>query len=478
DYRRALKDFAYDLSPISGKAAGLWGYFLALASKFANKKIVCVIPINLLRGRGSLRLREHFLNGQYTWRYIVKATENYGFTERAEYRDILLVVDKKKASSDDKLGVILLKKRLEKMSLDEAKAIALRILKVPKGKDHREDDFDVFWIDHKFLFRNKRHLMRLVAFSNLDNLLLANSFMDKIIKRGGEKLTRPSENWFIEGFRPVPQGLSQVVFVTRPFHEGREKAAFMTFVKEEDEYIHAQIKEMNEDLIIRKDSALPSLRTLTGVRTFDISNLYDYVLINQYPKASKIIRLSKLKEKSVDWEKIRKECKGRLTRLSIAHRINWYSPNVAHLAFYSDIPYAPSNVLEVVKVEDETDAKIISLSLNSTLLLLQLFMHKEESTGRWLNIRIEDLVPTYVLDTNKLNMQEKESLLTLFNELRNVEFPGYRQQLKERFWGRVKLDTTLLKILGFSCEEIQNILPKIYDMLYYEMMKIRRLTKD
>lgn len=478
DYRITLKKIGSDLQPISGKAAGLWGYFLALATKFANKKIACVIPINLLRGRGSIRLREHFLNGQYTWRYIVKTTENYGFTEQAEYRDVLLVIEKRKAKLRDKMGVVLIKKNLGKMSLDEAKAISSKILRVPVGKDHKEDEFDVFWVTHKWLFQNKRHLMPIVALSNLDNMLLARNFMEKIKKRGIEKLIKPSEDWFVEGFRPVPKGLSQVVFVTRPFHEGRVGAAFITLVKEEDEYIHVKVKDLDEDLIVRRDSTLPSLRTLTGVRTFDVSNLHDYVIVNRYPKARRVIGLSKLRKKKVNWEKIRKECKNRLTHLTIAHRINWYSPNVSHLAFYSQIPYAPSNVLEVVKVEDKNNAKILALSMNSILSLLQLFMHKEESTGRRLNIRIEDLIQTYVLDTTKLKKQEKTRLLTLFEELKNVQFPGYRQQLKERFWGRVKLDTVILEILGFSHKEIQKILPQIYDMLHYEMMKIRKLAKD
>lgn len=478
DYRDALKHFGSDLYKISGKAAGLWGYFLALASKFARRKVACVIPINILRGKSSLKLREHFLNGEFTWRYIVKATENYGFTEKAEYRDILLVIEKKKTRLNDMLCVALLKLPLEKMSFQEAKSIGSKIRSIQAGQQYKSDDVDVYWINHRELLERKRHLMPLVAFSNLDNKQLADRFMDEVEKRGKDKLIKPSEDWFVEGFRPVPKGLSQVVFITRPFHESREKTAFMTLVTEEENYIHANLKELGEDVIVERKSVLPSLRTLTGVKSFDIEKLCDYVIIDRYPKASKIIQLSKLKEKSVNWKSVQKECNNRLTVLTIARRINWYSPHVSHLAFYSGTPYAPSNQMEVVQVKDETSAKILALSFNSILSLLQLFMHKEESTGRRLDIRIEDLIQTYVLDPSKLGNEERSKLLTLFDDLKDEEFPGYRQQLKARFPKRVELDSAILRIIGFSDSEIKSILPKMYDMLYNEMSKIRKLSKD
>lgn len=478
DYNRLLKDSAKDLQSISGKAAGLWGLFLALADGLTNKKIACVIPINLLRGKGSLRLREHFLKGQYAWKYLVKATENYGFTEGAEYRDILLVIERRRASPKDKLGVVFLKEHLESMSLEEAKNIGLEILKVPMETDERGDKFDVQWVSHKWLFAHKEHLMPIAAFSNLDNVLTTRNFLDEIEKRGKKKLKRLREGSFAEGFRPSPKGISQLVFITRPFHKSREEEAFMVLVGESDKYVEARIRDLDEDIIVEKASVLPSLRTTTGIKTYDISHLYDYIVVGQYPKAHRVMELSKLEKKSMNWEKIKKECENRLTHLGISRRINWYSPNVSHLAYYSERLFAPSDLVKIIKIRGDEEARIIALSLNSVVSLLQLFMHKEESTGRWLDIRTSDLLKVDVLNTTQLSQKEKTTLLTLFEELKSIEFPSYRQQLSERFWARVKLDTTILGILGFSSQEAQEMLPKIYDIIYYEMMKIRRLTKD
>ena len=349
---------------------------------------------------------------------------------------------------------------------------------LPVGVDRRGSNFDVQWVSHEWLLEHKGHLMPLVAFSSLDNMLTARSFLDRIEKRGNKKLKRFVEDSFAEGFRPSPKGISQLVFVTRPFHKSREEEAFMVLAGESGKYVEARIKDLNEDLIIEKALVLPSLRTTTGIRTFDISNLYDYIIIGQYPKANRVMELSKLEKKSMDWERIKKECENRLTHLAISRRINWYSPNVSHLAYYSERLFAPSDLVKIIKTKNDDEARIVSLSLNSVLSLLQLFMHKEESTGRWLDIRISDLLQVDVLNTAQLTQKEKTTLLVLFDELKSVEFPSYRQQLGERFWARVKLDKTILGILGFSSQEAEEMLPKIYDIIYYEMMKIRRLTKD
>ena len=88
----------------------------------------------------------------------MKATENYGFTEGAEYRDILLVTEVKKSNPDDKAGIVLIKKRLEKLSFEEAKEIALKITNVRAGSDIQCDDFDIYWVTHRKLSTRKKNI--------------------------------------------------------------------------------------------------------------------------------------------------------------------------------------------------------------------------------------------------------------------------------------------------------------------------------
>jgi hypothetical protein len=58
-----------------------------------------VIPISLLRGRETDKVRE-FVFSNWTPIYILKSTFNYGFSERAEYRDVLFIARKSKPPQD------------------------------------------------------------------------------------------------------------------------------------------------------------------------------------------------------------------------------------------------------------------------------------------------------------------------------------------------------------------------------------------
>jgi len=74
-----------------------------------------------------------------------------------------------------------------------------------------------------------------------------------------------------------------------------------------------------------------------------------------------------------------------------------------------------------------------------------------------------------ILNLNKLSSAEKETILSLFKRLEDVEFPSILEQYEGRFWARVELDRTILKILGFSNKMIDEWLPKIYDVLIKEL---------
>jgi len=79
------------------------------------------------------------------------------------------------------------------------------------------------------------------------------------------------------------------------------------------------------------------------------------------------------------------------------------------------------------------------------------------------------------VDYDKLDKKDKENLLCLFDELRSVEFPSIVEQLENRFWARVKLDRTILKILGFSDSEIEKWLPRVYDSLASELKSMKSM---
>ena len=86
--------------PRVGGEVGLWGHFVALADNFLKDggTFGAVLPINLLRGRESESVRKIIFQ-EWLPLYVIKAARNYGFSEWAEYRDILLIAKKIEAKT-------------------------------------------------------------------------------------------------------------------------------------------------------------------------------------------------------------------------------------------------------------------------------------------------------------------------------------------------------------------------------------------
>jgi len=107
-----------------GGEVGLWGHFCILADSFLkdNGILGAVIPINLLRGRESSKVRE-FLFSEYTPLMIIKTTKNYGFSEDSAYRDILFIAKKGRGTKRSKTKFCLIKKDLNKLTSEDVNSI-------------------------------------------------------------------------------------------------------------------------------------------------------------------------------------------------------------------------------------------------------------------------------------------------------------------------------------------------------------------
>ena len=128
EMRKKLKNNIY-LSNILGNLINLWGYFLILADLLLKKngKIGCVIPINIIRGRATEKIRNFLLNN-YHIEYLIKPVGDIAFSEGAAFRDILFIAKKKKPTGDNLIGIVYFKESLRKMSLEEAKKIVEKII--------------------------------------------------------------------------------------------------------------------------------------------------------------------------------------------------------------------------------------------------------------------------------------------------------------------------------------------------------------
>jgi type I restriction-modification system DNA methylase subunit len=483
---------------IVGREVGLWGHFIALANVFLKEGGIlgAVLPINLLRGRESKKVRELVFK-HWLPLYIVKPSRNYGFSEYAEYRDILVIAKKtSKKPGNHKVKFCIIKKDLNKLTEDEARQIASLIKTIDKL---RSDLIDIDSYPLQEIYKHFENLMYFIAGPSLDGL----EALRRIIEEA-EKLFKPfPETYFKEGYGPRPKNSSSFMFITRPPEE-RLKQAFLALKDETPEVIIATTPTGIQEFKFSKTHFLPALRTPIGLRKIDITGLHDYVAKEPYEKIDQIMKLAGFKETAKInkdyWEKyIKKEFARSTTHAVVVRRINPYSPSQSLLAFNSQEPLIASDLFHAINEPSEKMQKAIVVLLNSIFALAYIFGRKEETTGRYIDIRQHDLLGMQVFPVQN----QVDRLVKVYEKYKDKEFPSLRVQLDkhfkiryEVFWAkemkkemplispppiephplRLEFDLDVIKSVGSSLTK-DDVL-KAYEAIIWDMIITRRLRKD
>jgi hypothetical protein len=485
---------------VCGGEVGLWGHFVCLADEFLKDGGIygAVLPINILRGRESKNVRE-ILFEKWKPLYILKPTKNYGFSEWSEYRDILYIGKKEKAQDKDRVKFCLVKKDLVKLKDKDV----LSIVKDTRRKHMlRSNDLDIesFRLSEiKQRFPNMMWFCGVTDFAHRDILL-------NFFNRYSNKLLDFPEEYFLEGFRPVPKGVSKFMFLTRHSDDSRIQEAFLRFSKEDGSRITAS-SPLGAAYQIERSALRKSLRTLIGLSKMDIADTTDYVAYKKYDELERVARAGGVKAdiyNSEDfWEYVEEDLPLRNTKLVVSHRINPFSPSTFLNAYYSNHTIYPSNQVNIVREKNESVAKSVCCLLNSILFFVQFFLLKEESTGRYINVRFYDLYEMKLYPSKEM-VQPLEEVYKTFADL---SFPCLRQQfdknfderydefwekeaggpVQSRLWSilnkptepssiRLKFDKAVCKSIGLSITDEELI--AIYEVIVKEMIITRRLTRD
>ena len=487
-----------------GGEVGLWGHFIALADEFLKQNGIfgAVLPINVLRGRESNRVR-HILFEEWEPLYIIKATQNYGFSEWAEYRDILFVARKRRPDKNHKAKFCFIKKDLTKMTDDDVANIGNEI-KRSKTK-LRSDILDINFHNLSELsdrFDNLMWYCSGISFSLRDKLV---SFVEKF----QDKLLEFPENYFKEGYRPVPKGVSKFLFITREISEARVQNAFLRFNNERKHDIKAN-SPLGASYNISLSCLTRTIRTAIGLKAMNITDKCDYIANRPYAELDRVKRATGFQagkrriKWDIFWDSVKNEIENKKTRLIVLHRINPFSPATFLTAYFSDHMVSPSNQVNIIDEPNTKTAKAVCVLLNSVLFFVNFFLLKEESTGRYINIRFYDLYQMKLYpDSDSI-----EPLAGLYEKYKNIEFPSLRNQfdlnyeqryiefwdrerspeaIQEGFWNvldqpinpateRMQLDLEICNTLGIETSEEE--LKQVYDAFIKEMIITRHLTRD
>ncbi len=488
-----------------GKEVGLWGHFIALADLFLKDggKFGGVIPINILRGRESRKVRSLVFK-EWLPLYIVKATRNYGFSEWAEYRDILLIARKtKRRPEDHKVKFCLIKKDLNDLTENEVLWISKQIRTKDKLR-HPLLDIDSYPLQE--IHKNIDNLMPFISGPSLRG----KEALLKVAREAQRVLSQFPPGYFREAFGARPKGVSKILFVTNPLHPGRIQESFLILKEVRGGRIIATttVGAIQTGLGLKPyqlefslDHFLPSLRTPVGLKRMDVSDILDYVAKEPYEGMEKVARLAGYKGR-LDyefWRKTRLELNRSRTNIAVVRRINPYSPNQYLLSFYSEREFYPASTFHSVKEPDKTRAKAVAAILNSIFFLSYFFLLKEETTGRYIDVRQHDL---YEMKLYPAKSTQARRLARVFEKYRSVEFKPLRYQLDQNYdekyrtlWGEnqeididkiledinpdpLRLEYDMMIVQALEADLTQEDILEAYRAIIEDMLITRRLRKD
>lgn len=477
-----------------GGEVGLWGHFVVLADIFLKEErgiFGAVLPINVLRGRESEKVRRKLFE-DWTPLYILKPTRNYGFSEWAEYRDVLFIAQKKKPAPDHRVRFVLVKKDLTQLTPDDVAEIAKRV------KSHsklRSPDLD---IDSHSLTEIKQRFVNLMWFCGGTDFRHRDTIIE-FLRRAEGKLSRFPDDYFSTGYRP-DQGVSSFLFLTRHSDNSRIEEAFLRFSKESALSVTAQ-SPLGASYKIERNALLPSLRTPVGISIMDITDKWDYIAYRRYKELERVCRAAGRKPPKGLWRDIQEELQKISTHLVVSRRINPFSPSTYLTCFFAQRAIAPSDQLNIALEDKIERARAVCALLNSALFFTHFFLLKEESTGRYVDIRLYDLYEMNLFPTDGLIKR----LAQVFNKYATKRFPPLRNQFDqnfdqryEEFWDRerrgrahtrsmleqpvkpadirLKFDLDVCQAIGVPIT--RDDLIQLYEVFVKEMILVRGLTRD
>ena len=440
-----LKEFnEFSLNYVSGNR-NLWGHFMALSDKVLKQggKIGAIVPISLMHGKDTLKLRRHYLEN-YSIQYIIKPIVGKSFSEDSRFTDIIFIAAKVKPEKNHEVRFVCLKEDISQLSRVDVDALAKNI------KTELSDSDDVYLsysirqeelLDNadnlmKFLFTNQGGFRKEV--SELTARLHENNNFVLIDRK------RVSDGLALR----IKDGVRSNVF-TRKLTESRVSKAQLQFDSDNDQREHLYYSDGGSETLERidKSALVPTLRTLTGISKIDVTPCHDYIRRDEYRHAN--------------------EC-----HLFIQNRFRMSSDDLHFVSVYSEVPIRPLNLFMMYNTTFE-DSKILSLYFNSIYFLLQLLSSSKQSTEGYLEIKQLDMGQLIIPNLTLVETAKRQKLLAFFENVRYMEVENIYNQLAGHSEFRLSLDKTIADSFGIKLSEKK--LANIYRLTVKHIDSMERL---
>jgi type I restriction-modification system DNA methylase subunit len=486
DYKNALMKRLQGYEDYLHGQLGLYGYFIFLADKFTKEggRIAFVLPASVLRVQSALGIRR-LLTESYDIEFIITTWQRAAFSEGAQFREILLVAKKLSDGMkvhDHSCGIVKLKTL--PTGLEQARELAnkmkSRMRSSSPGALFDEEDMTIKVVSIRELKKNHKNLFRYIS-SQQEGI---EENWSNITTKAGTELApfkdvlKEIDAKIFEGTRARSHMINAPIgslFILREVERANKREDFWVLKKESKQVLTAENLITHSELNIPRKSLHFGLRRLSGINIMDLSEKLDFVLVDSFKGWETYFMDKNTKRIVRQMPKWRRYVEERLSKLAVAFRFDISAEGTSLFAWYSSKPMAGCGVVWNIEGLSEEHAKILSLWFNSTAYALQIYLDRVETRGAWMQLHkyvMDDLLVVHPL---RLSKTQKKVILKIFEEVKDVEFPSFLKQLKDRFPARVAMDKTVLKVLGFGDDEIDHILDYLYPALANEIEQLKTL---
>jgi hypothetical protein len=492
----------------AGGTANLWQLFIALVYEWGRSGTAygLVAPINLFQGARTLDLRKLlYLNA--TLKAVVVNQTGIGFASSQQYRNVLLVFQKRNPQPGDVTRVYHVRRNLVADGLESAASLGTALANATFGAAEPPEDtvvFDVQWDPAKGL----EQLIRATLSTATSERAIIERFYARVLAKGKRKLRLMEAGEIWEGFGPRPKGISQIAIIRRdtPGMKAptqRTRQAGLVLLSESKREVRFRMKVPSGATRVgpytkvfvatkrvgdgEKSGVTRAVATIAGLRTIDLGDDTDYILLGPYPGWEGVKSLSSWSERKnkadtrvFSWKDLvidpATSC---MARLAVADAIQQNSPDVFVLAVASDRPFAITNMQYGIACEDAQEARFKGLWLNSVVTHAFFTIHQTGGlAGGLTRLKISEWRQHPMLKIAGLSDEDAKLLSSAWKEVSRRQLPPISEQLRNPTV-RSELDHAILNVLGFDETEADDLLAEVYPALLAEIGRIsERLGKE
>lgn len=439
-------------------------YFLLLADKFLNKNgnIAAVLPFTTFTGHAFFPLINYYVNN-YTIKSIIIGLGRCSFSENTSLSECLFIASKSKPSDGNTFKLIGVYERPENWADDYINKI------IGYSDTYRKNDLCIIKeIKQTELLPENSTLSTLMLCLN-DDYNLAWKILTKIANESKTEMVKIKE-LFKEGleitevyhgqYRPLLVG-PKAIIACRTEERAIKQIDRLLYDSESDGEITLKDRFNPDSQYKFPINKLGScIRRFSYFDTMNITNKTDFIVTKTgkelentmnayYTKKEKerfILRIKRAK-----WDKIIERGS---SKVNIMARVDLAAKGTIFLAYRCEDPsFLIAYGYNVKGFKDENEEKLFTLWFNSTMGLIELLAHATINRGTWLKFEQFTTEQLTIPNPQKLSKTQWIQIEKLWNDLEDESVPPLVEQLEKNNEVRTKLDTTLLKIIGFNDKE-------------------------